>query len=344
MIKNDLLLRALKGKSVLRPPVWIMRQAGRHLPEYRKLREKYDFFTCMQTPELVAEITLQPIRRYGLDAAILFCDILVVPQAMGLEVQFKEGIGPVFPKPIRNVADIQTKNNQDIQSNLNYVFEAVRQTKEQLNDEIPIIGFGGSPWTLLCYMVEGKGSKGFYKTKEFCFNRTEIAHQILQKTTDVTIEYLSAKVESGVNAIQIFDSWGGVLSPYDYYDFSWRYIKQIVNALSKRTPIIVFAKGCWFALEEMTKSNASALGIDWTITPQTARRLTNKSKTLQGNLDPCRLLSPISEIKKKTIQMIDEFGKDRLIVNLGHGILPNTPIDHVEAFIDTVKGYNLNSL
>ena len=344
MIKNDLLLRALKGESVSRPPVWIMRQAGRHLPEYIKLKEKYDFFTRVQTPELASEITIQPILRYGLDAAILFCDILVIPQAMGLEVQLREGVGPVLPKPVRKATDIQKRNSQEIQSDLHYVFEAIRQTKEQLNNEIPLIGFGGSPWTLLCYMIEGKGSKNFYITKEFCFQHPEIAHQVLQKTTETTIDYLLAKVKAGADAIQLFDSWGGLLSPRDYDEFSWKYIKQIVDAISEKVPVIVFAKGCWFALHEMAKSNVSALGIDWTITPQSARHLTNHSKTLQGNLDPCYLLSPISKIKKTTTQMIDEFGKDQLIVNLGHGILPNIPIDHAKAFVDTVKEYTPSSM
>ena len=341
MIKNDLLLQALKGEPVSRPPVWMMRQAGRHLPEYINLREKHDFFTRVETPELASEITIQPIRRYGLDAAILFCDILVIPKAMGLQVQLQEGIGPILPKPIRKATDIRAKNHEEIQSDLGYVFEAIRQTKERLDNEIPLIGFGGAPWTLLCYMVEGNGSKNFHIAKQFCFQQPETAHQILQKITDTTIEYLLGKVEAGADAIQIFDSWGGLLCPRDYDEFSWKYIKQIVDVISERVPVIVFAKGCWFALQEMAKSNVSALGIDWAISPQKARHLTDHSKTLQGNLDPCRLLSSIFQIKKTTKQMIDDFGKDQLIVNLGHGILPNTPIDHVKAFVETVKEYRV---
>jgi uroporphyrinogen decarboxylase len=340
MIKNDLFLKALRGETVERPPVWMMRQAGRYLPEFRALRDKYDFFTRCRTPELAAEITVQPIRLIKPDAAILFSDILVIPQAMNIQVEMKENVGPWLPNPIRSAKAVEQVIIPNINSALSYVMEAIKLTKEMLNDEVPLIGFAGAPWTILCYVVEGKGSKNFDVAKAFCFSQPEAAHKLLQKITDTTILYLQEKVKNGVNAVQIFDSWGGMLSPVDYQEFSWKYINQIVEALSKLTEVIVFGKGCWFALQEMTKSDASALGIDWTCSPKNARYLTGGKITLQGNLDPSRLLSPISTLKKMVHKMIDEFGKDSYIVNLGHGILPNTPIDHAKAFVDAVKEYN----
>jgi uroporphyrinogen decarboxylase len=339
MIKNDLFLRALRGETVDRPPVWMMRQAGRYLPEFREIRDKYDFFTRCRTPELASEITVQPIRRFGMDAAILFSDILVVPQAMEIEVQMKPNFGPYLPNPVRSQADVDRVVVPEVAIALDYVMQAVRATKEKLEDEVPLIGFAGSPWTILCYCVQGQGSKTFDKAKEFCFTQPVAAHQLLQKITDTTIAYLKAKIQAGVDVVQIFDSWGGMLSPTDYQEFSWRYNQQIVDALKDDAPVIVFGKGCWFALGEMAKSGAAALGVDWTCSARNARYLTGGKITLQGNFDPARLLSPPSEIKKMVTKMIDAFGKDGYVVNLGHGILPNIPVDHAKAFIDAVKQY-----
>ncbi|MEM9076846.1 MAG: uroporphyrinogen decarboxylase [Bacteroidota bacterium] len=339
MIKNDLFLRALKGENVDRPPVWMMRQAGRYLPEFMALKEKYDFFTRCQTPELASEITVQPIRRYGMDAAILFSDILVIPQAMNIEVEMKPNFGPFLPNPIRKASDLDNVVVPEIESSLGYVLDAIKMTKEKLEDDIPLIGFAGSPWTILCYCVEGQGSKSFDKARGFCFKQPEAAHALLQKITDTTIAYLKAKVKAGVNAVQVFDSWGGMLSPVDYQEFSWKYIQQIVDALKDETPVIVFGKGCWFALKEMAASGASAVGVDWTCSPVNARYLTGGKITLQGNFDPARLLSPPETIKKMVHQMITEFGKDKYIVNLGHGILPNIPLENAQAFIEAVKEY-----
>ncbi len=339
MIKNDLFLRALKGETVERPPVWMMRQAGRYLPDFMKLKAKYDFFTRCQTPELATEITVMPIHQIGTDAAILFSDILVVPQAMNVEVQMKDGIGPWLPNPIRSQKDVDQVVIPNIEETLGYVMEAIKMTKESLNDEVPLIGFAGSPWTILCYMVQGQGSKNFDKAKAFCFQEPVAAHSLLQKITDTTIAYLKAKVAAGVNAVQVFDSWGGMLSPVDYQEFSWKYIQQIIDALKEETPVIAFGKGCWFALQEMSKSGASALGVDWTCSARNARYLTGGNITLQGNFDPSRLLSPPAEIKKMVNQMINEFGKDRYIANLGHGILPNIPVANAQAFVDAVKEY-----
>ena len=339
MIKNDLFLRALKRETVDRPPVWMMRQAGRYLPEFRELREKYDFFTRCQTPELASEITVQPIRRFGMDAAILFSDILVIPQAMNIEVQMKPDFGPYLPNPIRSQNDLDSVIVPDVSEALGYVMDAIHMTKEKLEDTIPLIGFAGSPWTILCYCVQGQGSKSFDLARGFCFTQPKAAHALLQKITDTTIAYLKEKVKAGCNAIQVFDSWGGMLSPVDYQEFSLQYMQQITEALKDEVPVILFGKGCWFALGEMAKTGASALGVDWTCSPKNARYLSGGQITLQGNFDPARLLSPPPKIKKMVHQMIDDFGKDGYVVNLGHGILPNIPVANAAAFIEAVKEY-----
>ncbi len=341
MLKNDLFLKALRGETVTRPPVWMMRQAGRYLPDFMVLKDKYDFFTRCQTPELATEITLMPIDQIGPDAAILFSDILVVLQAMQIEVEMKEGIGPWIPSPIRTQKDVDQVIIPNIHEHLGYVLDAVKMTQKELNNSVPLIGFAGSPWTLLCYAVQGQGSKNFDIAKGFCFSQPALAHELLQKITTTTIAYLKEKVNAGVHAIQLFDSWGGLLSPEDYQEFSWPYLQQIVAALKEMTPVIVFGKGCWFALHEMSQSGASALGVDWTCSARNARYLSGGKITLQGNFDPARLLSPIPEIKQGVHEMITAFGKDRYIVNLGHGILPNIPVDHAKAFVDAVKEYSV---
>jgi len=336
MPKNNLFLDALAGREVQRPPVWMMRQAGRFLPEFCALREKYDFFTRCRRPDLASEITLMPVKRFPIDAAILFSDILVVPQAMGMPFEIKESTGPFLKNPIASIEDIEKLQTPDVEQSLGYVFEAIDRTLTLLNDEIPLIGFSGSPWTILCYAVEGRGSKTFDKAKAFCFQHPDWAHLLLQKITDYTIAYLAKKIEHGVHAVQIFDSWGGLLSPKDYDEFSWKYIKQMVDSLSDKAPVIVFGKGCWFALETMSNSGASALGVDWTISPQKAREFTQGKITLQGNFDPAKLLAPPEKIYAEAQQMIREFGVQKYIVNLGHGILPNVPVENAETFVRAV--------
>ena len=337
---NNLLIEALKGLSVDRPPVWMMRQAGRYLPDFMKLKEKYDFFTRCRTPELVTEITLMPINQIGVDAAIIFSDILVVLQAMNIEVEMREGIGPFLPNPIKDKESLNQVILPDVHEHLGYVFDAVKLTKKELNNRVPLIGFAGAPWTLFCYALQGQGSKNFNTAKAFCYQHPELAKELLQKITTTTIAYLREKVKAGADVIQLFDSWGGLLSPKDYQVFSWFYSQQIIDALSSSVPVIIFGKGCWFALPEMGKSGASAIGIDWTCSARNARYLSGGQVTLQGNFDPSKLLLPISEIKSQVKQMINEFGKESYIVNLGHGILPNVPVDHAKAFVDAVKEYN----
>jgi len=338
-IKNDLFLKALKGEELHRPPVWIMRQAGRYLPDFMKLKNKYDFFTRCQTPELACEITMMPIRQIGLDAAIIFSDILVVPQAMGIKVEMKNNFGPYIEHPIRNKPDIESLDINNVEERLDYVFRAVYLTKKALDNEVPLIGFAGSPWTILCYMVQGSGSKNFAIAKNFCFKNPELAHLLLEKITYVTIRYLKKKILSGVDAIQLFDSWGGVLSHSDYQIFSYPYIKQISDALKENSPIIIYPKGCWHSLSAYSKIGASAVGIDWTCSARNARYLTGNNITLQGNFDPSRLFSSKKDIKKHTLSMLNEFGKEKYIANLGHGILPNTPVENVKTFVKTIKEY-----
>ena len=303
------------------------------------MRNKYDFFTRVQTPELATEITLQPVDQVGVDAAIIFSDILVIPQAMGLEVLMEEGKGPSLPKTIQTSADIDSLVITGAEESLKYVLDALTLTKKELNGRVPLIGFAGAPWTILCYMVEGKGSKTWDKAKQFAYTNPAMAHQLLQKITTITIDYLKAQVKAGADTVQVFDSWAGSLSPSDFKLFAQPYLLQIADALKDHAPVILFPKGTWYALEDLSKSSASGIGIDWTITPAYARKLTQNNITLQGNFDPAKLLAPIPQIKKWVKEMIDEFGTQNYIANLGHGITPNVPVDHAKAFVDAVKEY-----
>jgi len=341
-LKNDLILKALKGQPTDRFPVWMMRQAGRYLPEYIALRNKYSFFERVQTPELAAAITLQPVDIIGVDAAILFSDILVIPQAMGLEVQLVEKLGPLLPDPIKTAKDLQRISVPDIEEKLGYVTRAIKLIKNELNGRVPLIGFAGAPWTLLCYMVQGKGSKTFDEAKAFCYQEPELAKSLLQMITDSTILYLKAQIEAGVDLVQVFDSWGGLLSKADFEQWSLPYLRQITAAIGDLAPVILFAKGAWQSLPDMAATGASGLGIDWCIEAETARKLAGKDITLQGNFDPAKLLLPIPALKKEVEKMLTHFGADRWIANLGHGILPNIPVDHARAFVETVQGFTRN--
>ncbi len=340
-LKNDLLLRALRRQKVDRPPVWMMRQAGRYLPDYIRLREKYDFFTRIQTPELAAEITLQPIDQVGVDAAIIFSDILVIPQAMGLEVLMEEGKGPCLPDVIKTQKDIDALVSDAVEEKLDYVSKAITLTKQRLNGRVPLIGFAGAPFTILCYMVEGKGSKTWDRAKQFCFTQPNLAHQLLQKITDATISYLKQQVKAGADLVQVFDSWSGCLSPGDFKIFAQPYLIRIADSLKDTAPVILFPKGSWYALKELSDSSASGLGLDWCISAEMARELTGNKITLQGNFDPAKLLLPVREIKKTVKEMIDAFGVQGYIANLGHGITPNVPVESAKAFVEAVKEYRV---
>ncbi len=339
-MSHHLFLQALKGEVVSRPPVWMMRQAGRYLPEYIALRDKYDFFTRVETPELAAEITIQPNDRLGVDAAILFSDILVVPQALGFEVTLNEGEGPRLLNPIRTVEQAMAVRVPDVEDRLHYVMDAVTLTRAGLRGRVPLIGFAGAPWTLLCYMVEGRGSKDFGKAKEFCYKHPEAAHHVLDVLADTTIAYLNAKIRAGAQAVQVFDSWAGLLSPDDFNTFALPYLEKITKGV-QGAPVILFAKGSWYALERLAfRSGAAALGLDWTVSPEYARLATGGNITLQGNFDPSMLLASPEQITKAVHRMIDRFSAQRYVVNLGHGITPNVPVANAQAFVDAVKSWS----
>lgn len=338
-LKNDLLLRTLRGEEVERPPVWMMRQAGRYLPQYMKLRKKYTFFERVETPELACEITIQPIDELEPDAAIIFSDILTVPQALGIDVDLVKGKGPVMDNPIRSVDDAFAILAEDVPEKLQHVMDAIMLTRKELNGRVPLIGFAGAPWTLFCYMVQGEGSKNFAKAKAFLYQHPDAARHVMRELTKATIDYLKAQINAGAQVVQLFDSWAGLLGPEDFNEWAMPHLMEICGAIDE-VPVILFAKGSWYALERLSyKSKATALGLDWTITPEYAREATRGEIILQGNLDPSKLMMPCDEIKRQTRRMIDRFGPQKYIANLGHGILPDIPVDHARAFVDTVKEY-----
>ncbi len=339
-LKNDLLLRAAKGEIVERTPVWLMRQAGRILPEYRAVRNSLSgFVELVKTPELAAEVSIQPVDILGVDAAIIFSDILVIPEAMGLPYELIEKKGPFFPKTIQSQADVnklQTASGDELE----YVYDAIKITKRELNGRVPLIGFTGAPWTLFCYMIEGSGSKTFSKARKMLYTEPEMAHQLLQKLTDSIINYVKRQIEAGADLIQIFDSWAGVLPPAQYEAFSLKYISQICDAITE-VPTTVFAKGAFFSRSAMGKLNCEAIGLDWNMGIAESRKLIGDEKTLQGNLDPCALYGSYDDVKKATRKMLDQFGNSRHIANLGHGVYPDTDPEKVKCFIETVKEYGV---
>ncbi len=338
-INQSLFLRAAQGQPVERPPVWIMRQAGRILPQYRALRANFpNFKDFVKTPPAAAEATLQPVDELGVDAAIIFSDILVVPEAMGLDYEMVEAKGPRFPKVIENEADITAlAAGEAAAERLDYVYEALRITKRELDGRVPLIGFAGAPWTILAYMVEGSGSKTFSKARRLLYTEPALAHALLEKITDTTIAYLRGQVAAGADLLQLFDSWAGELPPAHYRTFALPYLHRICAALPG-VPKTVFAKGAWFALEDLADLPCQVLGLDWNIAPEWARAATGGSKVLQGNLDPCALYGQVQSIETETIAMLQAFG-GKHIVNLGHGVYPDTPLEGVRTFVETVKAF-----
>lgn len=338
MYQNDLILRAAKGEPVERVPVWLMRQAGRILPEYRATRSRAkNFIEFVKNPELACEVTVQPVDILGVDAAIIFSDILVIPEAMGLPYQMIEAKGPNFENTIKEQKDIDALRIADA-GDLDYVIQAIRLTKQALNNRVPLIGFAGAPWTLMAYMVEGSGSKTFSQAKKFLYQYPQLAHQLLDKIAQSTINYLKGQVAAGADMIQIFDSWAGVLGPDQYREFSLQYISRICDAIEPLVPVTVFAKDAHFALADMAKLNCNTIGLDWTINPQDARIIIGHEKTLQGNADPCMLYADEKTIEAEARKMIAAFGKQRYIANLGHGLYPDTDKNRVKYFVDCIKG------
>ncbi|MBP6756664.1 MAG: uroporphyrinogen decarboxylase [Bacteroidia bacterium] len=337
MYQNDLILRAAKGEQVERVPVWLMRQAGRILPEYKAVRAKAkNFIEFVKTPEMAAEVTIQPVDILGVDAAIIFSDILVIPEAMGLPYQMIEAKGPFFEKTIKTQSDIDALHIAD-GNDLDYVMKAIELTKKGLNNRVPLIGFAGAPWTIMAYMVEGSGSKTFSQAKKLMYQEPALAHQLLEKITQSTINYLKAQIAAGADMIQIFDSWAGVLGNDQYTAFSLQYISKICDAISPLVPVTIFAKDAHFALANMSKLNCNTIGLDWTINPQDARIIVGSGKTLQGNADPCLLYADEKTIELEAKKMVNAFGKHRYIANLGHGLYPDLDKNKVKFFIDCIK-------
>ena len=342
-LKNDRFLRALLRQPVDRTPIWIMRQAGRYLPEYRATREKAgDFMTLCSTPDLACEVTLQPLDRFDLDAAILFSDILTVPDAMGLGLYFEEGEGPKFEKPVSSKQDIENLPVPDPEDELGYVMDAVRTIRRELNGRVPLIGFSGSPWTLATYMVEGGSSKNFSKTKALVFDQPQLAHMLLDKIADSVTSYLNAQVAAGAQALMIFDTWGGSLSPQLYREFSLAYMSKIVANLTResegrKVPVILFTKGGGQWLNDMADSGCDALGLDWTTDIAIARQQVGDRVALQGNMDPCTLYASPETIRNEAERILQAFGHGNgHVFNLGHGITPDINPEHVAELVNAV--------
>lgn len=343
ILKNDRFLRALLRKEVDRTPVWIMRQAGRYLPEYRKLRaEAGSFMSLCTNPALACEVTLQPLRRFPLDAAILFSDILTIPDAMGLGLHFVQGEGPKFKRTIDGPADVAALPRLDPNDSLAYVMDAVSLIRKELDGKVPLIGFSGSPWTLATYMVEGGSSKTFAKVKSMLYDQPEAAHALLGKLADSVTDYLNAQIEAGAQAVQIFDSWGGALGYRAFGEFSLQYIQRIVSGLNSapdgtKVPVIVFCKGCNGHLEAIADTGCDALGLDWTITLEEARKRVGHRVALQGNLDPSILLASTDVIRTQVAETLESFGPGNgHVFNLGHGITPEVKPEHLGALVEAV--------
>ncbi|TAH43279.1 MAG: uroporphyrinogen decarboxylase [Bacteroidetes bacterium] len=337
-LQNDLILRAARGEKTERTPVWMMRQAGRILPEYREVRKSIGGFKeLVETPAAAAEVTVQPVDILGVDAAIIFSDILVIPEAMGLSYQMVEATGPWFEKTISSESDIQKLKIAEA-GDLDYVMQAIQLTKKALNGRVPLIGFAGAPWTIFSYMIQGKGSKTFSEAKKFLYTEPVLSHKLLHKIAESTINYLKGQIKAGVDIVQIFDSWAGVLSPEQYKEFALHYISMICDAITE-VPVIVFAKGAHFARKEMSKLNCDVIGLDWNMDIKESRQMIGNNKTLQGNIDPCLLYADEGTIQLETEEMLKAFGPLRHIANLGHGLYPDTDPEKVKFFVNTIKNF-----
>ncbi len=339
-LKNDLVLRAARGEDIERYPVWLMRQAGRILPEYRAVRASLSGFKeLVETPERAAEVTVQPVDLLGVDAAIIFSDILVVPESMGLTYEMVEAKGPYFEKTIKSEEDLKfAEFDFDVEDRLGYVLEAIKLTNQELDGRVPLIGFAGAPWTIFCYMIEGQGSKTFSKSRKMLYQNPTLAHELLTRITNVTIHYLKAQVKAGAHMLQVFDSWAGILGTGQYAEFGLKYLDEISNALNE-VPLTIFSKGAIMSLPEVTKLNCNTIGMDWNMDVAQVRKLVGETRTLQGNLDPCVLYGSHSEIEVATNKMLDSFNSKRHIANLGHGVYPDIDPNKVKTFINTVKSY-----
>ncbi|RMD89133.1 MAG: uroporphyrinogen decarboxylase [Calditrichaeota bacterium] len=339
-LKNDLLLRACRKQFVPRTPIWIMRQAGRYLPEYQKIRARYDFHTMVHTPELATKITLQPVDILDVDAAIIFSDILVVPEALGMKLKFVEGHGPVFEKPLHSSSEFDRLPSTGVQENLDFVFQAIQLVKQELNGRIPLIGFAGAPWTLAAYMVEGHASKNFARIKSLRYADPELLRKLLHKLSRAVTEFLKGQIDAGADVVQIFDSWAGVLTPEDFREFSLPFLYSIIQSIkaSYEVPVILFARGAAHSYEILAEIGIDVLSISWTDDLGEIRKNVNGRIALQGNLDPCALFAPVHKIREEVVKVLKKAGSRKgHIFNLGHGILPQTPVMHAKAMVDFVK-------
>jgi len=346
-LQNDRFLRALLREPVDRTPIWIMRQAGRYLPEYRATRAKAgDFMSLCKNADLACEVTLQPLERFDLDAAILFSDILTIPDAMGLGLYFSTGEGPRFENPIRNTADVEKIGIPDPEGELQYVMNAVRTIRRDLNGRVPLIGFSGSPWTLATYMIEGGGTKDFAKSKGMMFEQPALLHKLLEKLADSVTSYLNAQIIAGAQTAMIFDTWGGVLTPRDYKEFSLRYMQRIIDGLirdhdGRKVPVVLFTKGggCW--LEDIAAAGPDAAGLDWTTDIGEARKCVGDKMALQGNMDPSILYASPERIQQEVKMILESYGKGSgHVFNLGHGIHQHVNPDNVKVLVDSVHEYS----
>ncbi|XP_010226429.1 PREDICTED: uroporphyrinogen decarboxylase [Tinamus guttatus] len=364
-LKNDTFLRAARGEETEYTPVWCMRQAGRYLPgeqpagaggrrggaaaQFRETRAAQDFFATCRSPKVCCELTLQPLRRFPLDAAIIFSDILVVPQALGMDVVMTPGKGPTFPEPLKEVEDLlKLRQKVDVTAELGYVFQAITLTRHSLEGKVPLIGFSGAPWTLMSYMIEGGGSTTMAKAKSWLYRHPDASHRLLRLLTNIIIDYLVGQVAAGAQALQLFESHAGHLGPEQFQDFALPYIRDIARGVKSKlksealplVPMIVFAKDAHYALADLACAGYEVVGLDWTIRPQDARAQIGKNITLQGNLDPCALYAPKEKIGELVKKMLEGFGTQRYIANLGHGLYPDMSPEHVGAFVEAVHAHS----
>ena len=344
-LKNDTLLRALRREPTPYTPVWLMRQAGRYLPEYNETRRRAGSFLALcKNPELACEVTLQPLERFPLDAAILFSDILTIPDAMGLGLHFVDGEGPRLRNPVRDESDVRRLPVPDPTAELRYVLDAVATIRNVLNGRVPLIGFSGSPWTLACYMVEGGGSDDFRQVRTMLYRRPDLMHAMLQKNADAATAYLNAQIDAGAQAVMVFDTWGGLLADGHYQTFSLAYIERIVSGLRRRVPTIVFTKGGAPWLEAIADCGCDAVGVDWTVGLAQARQRIGERCAIQGNLDPMALMGSPAQVRQEAVRVLDSFGAPSPgrghVFNLGHGISQHTDPDHVAALVDVVHRHS----
>lgn len=338
---NDTFLKACRGEKVEYTPIWIMRQAGRYLPEYQSVRANIDFLALCKNPELAAEVTLQPVDILGVDAAILFSDILLPLEPMGMRLEFSEKEGPALSEPVRSKSAVERLIIPDVEEDMRFVFDTIRILRKELENKVPLIGFSGAPFTLATYMIEGGSSKNFLHTKKLMFQYGSVFRYLMEKLTDTVVSYLSAQIKAGAQAIQIFDTWAGILSPVDYKEFAFPYVKKAISDLKKEgVPIIYFVNNCAGLLKEVRKSGADVIGIDWRIDMSEAVRRLGKKLVVQGNLDPCALFLPKENLEERVKDILWEGESARgHIFNLGHGVLPQTPVENVVALVEAVHTF-----